>query len=210
MPEIDPQNYHGPALDRMPEFAMRTRSSEQQEIVDFFSNGARGRLPERLFRENFLAFFCRETPLQDYAIYASKWIEIAGSQSAEVDLINDLGQTVITIPPFHNTKVDYKKLDLNFDTSFLAAISRLDTESTNNRAVALAQFNNTIQNKIKNNQLPSVDRYIQEKWIAVYNYFGRPDLAKIIQKELANAGFSSGNNGGFSGNAVGGMEMEFD
>ena len=33
----------------------------QDKVLDFFATPAKGRLPEAIFRNRFLAFFCKET-----------------------------------------------------------------------------------------------------------------------------------------------------
>lgn len=63
----------------------------------------RSKLPEPLFRQNFLNFFIgKENPGPESEV-VSAWISIAGSPTAEVDIVDAAGQTLFTAPALFST-----------------------------------------------------------------------------------------------------------
>lgn len=189
------------------QFVPVPKEAEQQQVLDFFANGYKGKLPEDLFRRIFLPFFCRETPPHEYGQYINEWMKIAGGPSSETDLIDARGNVTITIPPVYNTTIEFSTIDWNTDNSFHSHISQYELQSTNNSALATANLTNALMQKVRQNQVPSLDTYLQKKWMEVYRYFGRFDKVAIIEKELSSRGISYG---GQSSSNNGDMELIFD
>lgn len=63
------------------------------------------KLPERLFTRNFLPFFCGERdPVKEPDFYVL-WISIAGSPMSEVQIIDDNGNPLFTVPALNDTSI---------------------------------------------------------------------------------------------------------
>lgn len=97
------------------------------------------RLPEFVFKEHFLDFFknYRNLTAKDKSespLYA-KWIELAGSEHNEVDIINEKGETIFTTPGlFAKPTVDYKRarqIGVDDIASTASKRNRTDVEQSN-------------------------------------------------------------------------------
>lgn len=72
-----------------------------------------GRLPESIFVQYFLPYFREKIEEKDLTpeklAYRNKvledWISVAGTTANEVNIINNVGQTLFTVPALTNTKV---------------------------------------------------------------------------------------------------------
>ncbi len=78
------------------------------EIVNIHSElvtspGLRKKLPEELFVAYFLPLFAGLETHPDVNI--GRWVSIAGTPFAEVDIINTQGHTLYTVPPIFESKV---------------------------------------------------------------------------------------------------------
>jgi hypothetical protein len=134
-------------------------------------------------------------------------MKIAGGPSSETELIDARGNVTITIPPVYNTTIEFGNIDWNSDNSFHSHISQYELQSTNNSALATANLTNALMQKAREKQVPTLDIYLQKKWMEVYRYFGRMDKVAIIERELSNKGISYG---GSSSSSNGGMELIFE
>jgi hypothetical protein len=85
-------------------------NAKQQE--ELFFNGiikasqeARTRLPEEVFVKHFLPFFSGQQSIKENPEVIPSWIGIAGSPTSPVDVINDSGEVLYTVPGFYDTTV---------------------------------------------------------------------------------------------------------
>ena len=70
------------------------------------------KLPENIFVYYFLPYFCGEKIIDKNSDIISKWIAIAGNPNKEVDIIDDEGNVVITIPALVDSSfIDFKNLN---------------------------------------------------------------------------------------------------
>ncbi len=69
---------------------------------------ARKKLPEQIFKSTFLPMFAGQETHPDITV--GVWISIAGTPFAEVDIIDEQGQTLFSVPPiFERSIVDSTK-----------------------------------------------------------------------------------------------------
>lgn len=93
----------------------RIEKSIEKIHDDLVTKKENSQLPEQLFIDNFLPYFSGELEIKKNPKVVETWIAIAGSPVAEVDLIDENKEVVITVPPYftsdlinlHNT--DNKK-----------------------------------------------------------------------------------------------------
>jgi hypothetical protein len=67
---------------------------------DLVVNSPRARLPEELFVSNFLPFFIGKGTVETNSDFLPTWISIAGSPAADVDVIDNRGNVLFTVPAF--------------------------------------------------------------------------------------------------------------
>lgn len=126
-------------LMETPEAAMAIRTANFLEKT-ILKKEENAKVPETVFKEYFLDFFRNynkdtEPTDSDNALYA-KWLELAGSEYNEVDVINDKGETVFTTPALLTVPtIDYKKaLDMGINQTAVEALqnrNRTPAESIN-------------------------------------------------------------------------------
>ena len=65
----------------------------------------KGRLPEAIFVDYFLPFFASEKPLPNNDTYITNWLKVAGSEYLEVDILDNSGKVLFTVPAMASTNV---------------------------------------------------------------------------------------------------------
>lgn len=84
------------------------------------------RLPEDIFKTNFLPFFSGERSLADAESTIAIWIGIAGRPQAEVAIINSQNEELFRVPPIvDTTAIDVLKRRPGNSFSDIAALSTL-------------------------------------------------------------------------------------
>lgn len=65
-----------------------------------------GRMPEPLFVQVFLPYFAGKLDPEDFpkGITPATWFRIAGTRDNEVDVIDNFGKVLFTVPPIYTTK----------------------------------------------------------------------------------------------------------
>ena len=63
----------------------------------------KGRLPESMFVAEFLPYFSGELKIDKDSSVIPYWIGVAGSPTAEVDIIDKAGNTIYTVPALFST-----------------------------------------------------------------------------------------------------------
>ena len=142
------------------------RDQVKEQINNIFNDLVvveNAKLPEDIFVEYFLDHFRYGTgdisnPLN------IKWIELSGSIYNEVDIINDSGNIVYTIPPLlDRASVDEEAIKLNF--SNVAATYVL--KSNNLPSVGVNYLNNKIGNLDKMVEANNANMY-SERWNNIF------------------------------------------
>lgn len=90
---------------RYREMMAKRTNDEMGDIFDKLSNTKlNGRLPEELFVKEFLPYFMGKVPPENAQGIVAKWIAVAGSPTAEVDVLDkDLKTVLFTVPAVIST-----------------------------------------------------------------------------------------------------------
>lgn len=124
-------------VDPDAQYVLETAKLMEKTIIQ---EQPKAKLPEIIFREHFVDFFRNygsntEPTEADSTTYA-RWLTIAGSEFNEVDIIDDKGNVIFTVPPMlTKPNVDYKAtrtINVN-DTAYDATnkFNRTPAESSN-------------------------------------------------------------------------------
>lgn len=82
--------------------------SESQRAVDIAFNALvtsvpNNTFPEAIFKDHFLPYFAGQVVPNDKDNRAAQWIGIAGNPTREVDLVDNSGKVVLTVPSLFDT-----------------------------------------------------------------------------------------------------------
>jgi len=124
------------------------------------------KIPEHVFREYFLPIFSGQRTIADNDSTLEMWFRISGGPDRSVDVINHLGETVVTVPPIYNTSA-YKPVSNNdMDIGSLVKMaSEAERNLTDPRPYTAA-----VENTLSQGFSDTDDH--QERWKAVFDYFG--------------------------------------
>lgn len=133
------ENTTQPTIPNMQEFIANREKDKIDQIFESMQiiEKERARLPEHIFVSYFLPFFIGQRQVDEKNNYPAQWISIAGSPTSEVDIIDNSGNYLFTVPAFFNTKKNNpvgERGNLNFNALISAAEllkSRSPIESSN-------------------------------------------------------------------------------
>lgn len=156
--------------------------AENNAFQGLVENQPRARLPEPLFKEHFWPYFNHDKEAsRDDSVFA-QWVGVAGSPTSEVDVFNEVGEVVFTVPALLNTGI----LDVlqsghrqqPIKTTFLEA-QRLAADLPD---VATSFFENMLQHKLGD---ISSARPPQEKdvanWKKIAEFYGTSAPTAVAQ-----------------------------
>ena len=110
------------------------RSQTDDFYKELVQQNTNGRLPENIFVGYFLPYFSGQKPIDKSSQVMADWISIAGTPMNEVDILDQSGNTIYTVPSL-------------FDTNIIKVNSRKEGES-------IADIYN--QYDLRMNNIPSV------------------------------------------------------
>lgn len=95
------------------------------------TNAPVSKLPESLFVQNFLPYFCGERNIAENEDVLPYWFSIAGSASAEVEIIDNNGEPLFRVPAIADTSIiDPKKNRGDNNLAEVVYMSKLYTNQT--------------------------------------------------------------------------------
>ena len=161
---------------------------EAKEMADLFEKNLvtedrKARVPEMIFKEHFVDFFKsygkNTTPTEADSTTYARWLTIAGSEFNEVDIINESGDVIFTVPPMlTKPNVDYKatrqiRVD---DTAYDATnkFNRTPAESSNYMASKV--------NKMMSGAITVDTRHDEAAWERILKRYKNPEAEE--QKKL--------------------------
>lgn len=166
-------------------------SSFLSEIVEDAQHN-RSKLPEPLFREHFLPFFSGASPIEGRSDVITKWIGVAGSPTAEVDVINEQGQSLFTVPGYYDTTViDAMSRSLGKENTLSTIINVYSQQMTNIPQIAETEVRKNLD--VKKDSLIQPSKNYQnnrERWEAIFSHYGIEtplSREKAATKETNNA-----------------------
>jgi hypothetical protein len=161
---------------RNPSEVIANIQKEQVEnsINDVFDalvvNSDKGRLPEEIFKSYFLPYFSGEIPLTNTSVIPD-WISVAGSMVSEVDILDNTGNTLFTVPSLFNTNIINR---INDDSHNLNEIyTSFEAQKSNIPAVANNFLMNELDNKAKSIVTPTIDSNSETKWNDILKRYGK-------------------------------------
>lgn len=157
---------------------------ENKQLFDLLiTNADVNKLPETLFVENFLPFFCGEREIGDNKDFLPYWISIAGSPTAEVQIIDGAGYELYRVPPIADTTIiEPAKRKGNVNFGEIVALTKLHSNVTPakgenylNKQLADKFFKLTSQSTIFSEN--------EKRWISIFERYGK---LKVDDTALAN------------------------
>lgn len=154
----------------MAQLRERNRALADQLAV---SNNA-GKLPEYLFVSNFLPYFCGERLMSANPNVFPMWVSIAGSATSEVDILNDRGETIFSVPAL----VDLSTIDpvrKPGDASALGQIAGMAKMHANQTPTAGTNYMNAKLAEKFNKIVTRSETFTtnQERWNAIFARYGK-------------------------------------
>lgn len=164
-----------------------TDAAEQEvrESIDFHfdalvikPNKEINKLPESIFVQVFLPFFCGEKSINDEKDILVKWVSIAGSPTKEVQIIDDNGDDLFVVPALMDSTIIDIKNDSQGQT-FLSIIANYELHKNQLPVVGENYLKNSIDEKMKTLTKDSTAHESNEKsWNEIfirYNKIDGPD-----------------------------------
>lgn len=174
--------------------AAQTATTSIGEIFDALVVNAHNdvaKLPEEIFKGHFLPFFSGEKDIKERKEFFSEWIGIAGSPMAEVNIIDNNGQTLFTVPPMLDSSV-IETAKRNLGESFSDIYSQYKMHSNNlpvvGERVLADAFEKKIGTTIKKSDVVQAN---QDRWNSILNRYGREKTAattNVANSRANNAG----------------------
>lgn len=96
----DPETVERQVIDQRMQESQRAVNVAFDALV---SNVPNAKLPETIFKEYFLPYFAGKVIPNERDDRAAQWIGIAGNPTREVDLIDNSGKVVLTVPSLFDT-----------------------------------------------------------------------------------------------------------
>lgn len=143
------------------------------------------KLPENIFIEVFLPFFSGEKNFEDEKDILIKWISVAGNPTKEVQVVDDVGQVLFTVPPIMDTTcIDYKN-----DSKGQAIgniIANYELHKGQLPVVGQNYLNGTIDNRLRSlTKNSEVFEANEKRWNQIFVRYGKVKDSSI--KETQNS-----------------------
>jgi len=158
------------------------RISEENEMIHaaLVTDSKPNQLPERLFVNNFLPFFCGELDIDKEPNFFAMWFGIAGSPSLEVSIIDDLGKVLYRVPSIMDSSIinpNRENSTINF--AHIVTMAKLYGNITpiageNALNGGLAKKYSELQNKSK------VFSSNEQRWMQIFARYGKIKVAPNI------------------------------
>lgn len=136
-------------------------------------NQPKGKLPENIFQQYFLPFFAGEKPITSENKIMENWISVAGTPMAEVDIIDNAGKVLFSVPSLFDTKIidtvikDRKTSLTDIYANTDARTARIPAEGATYLARALDDKAGTIASGSK------IDDINNQRWNEIFQRYGK-------------------------------------
>lgn len=131
----------------------------------------RQKMPEPIFKEHFLPFLSGQKDLGDNPNIVKEWVDAAKSPVAEVDVVDETGQVIFTVPPLYDTDViDSVKRKLG--ESFSAIYTQYTLHSNNLPVMGERFLAETFDKKIPSMMKKSENvEAANQRWTDIFNRY---------------------------------------
>ena len=130
------------------------------------------KLPEDIFKFYFLPYMSGQQPIPDNINLISEWISIAGTPMSEVDIINEAGNVIFTVPSLFDTNnIDVTSRDKGSSLSDIYSQYEL---RNNNVPIAAVNFLKKALNEKTSTMLQSSpeSKATVQAWMDIYARYG--------------------------------------
>lgn len=152
---------------------------------DLIINNENAKLPEFIFKEHFLDFFKNYHGLtrqdKDNSPLYAKWLELAGSEYGEVDIIDDKGETVFTTPGL------FTKPTVDFDRARQIRVNDMAVDSTQKYNRTPAESSNYITSKVTSimNGMVQVDSAeATRRWSKILKRYEKDKEPEVLPNDV--------------------------
>ena len=136
------------------------------------------KLPEFLFRQNFLDFFTGKVPKDQHHKYIAMWVSISGSPTARVDIVSGNNEVLFTIPGIFATvptKTGVEKEELPMK----AILEGYELHKTRLPAVGNRYLQDIIPHKLSQISI-TANTEEQAMWEKVFEHYGiKPAIVPV-------------------------------
>ena len=129
-------------------------------------------LPEPIFKAEFLPYFSGEKSIAENKEVIPQWLQIAGSPSGEVDVIDQAGNVQFTVPAaFDLTVIEATHRKLGESMSDIYNMYQLHSNNSPKigERVLAESFKNKIPSVIKASEILTTN---QERWGKIFEHYG--------------------------------------
>ena len=135
-------------------------------------------LPENIFVQYFLPFFCGEKAIEKDNDVIARWIAVAGNPNKEVNIIDDDDQIIFTVPALvDSTFIDFK--NLNKGQPFKNIIANYELHKSQLPIVGENYLRNTIDSRIESLTRDSgIQEANEKRWINIFTRYNKIESVK--------------------------------
>lgn len=155
------------------------RQRMAEEIADISSavskvtDEVRARLPERHFREIYLPMFAGDKVLP-YDVDLNHWVNFAGNPYREVDIIDEAGKVLFTVPPILDRNavnpISQSRQSISHVIQTAQQYSRIHPHK------GMAHLNAELTERALIMKVPANVLQDLETWNTIFKRFGRPPI----------------------------------
>lgn len=143
-------------------------------------------IPENIFVFNFLPFFCGEK-VENSNYLLNTWLDIAGSNYKPVNVVDNNGKVVITVPPIHDNNAIEPVTNRRDDLSYMFRESR--EKSTLSPNLGINIVNDALGSRFHKVIRDTQNSPIKEKWLALFRHYGKTPALLDTPKEVEGDDF---------------------
>jgi len=168
------------------EFVRQRMADEISEIaanVEKAAHEVRARLPERHFREIYLPMFAGDAKL-NYPVDLNHWVNFAGNPYREVDIINERGEVLYTVPPVLDRHSVNPMDGSETRTSIAHAISTAQQYGRIHPSQGVNYLNAELTERALIMKVPANVLKDLETWNAIFQRYNRPPIIQAQAEQV--------------------------
>ncbi len=143
----------------------------------------RSKIPEDVFVGHFLKFFTGEETIKENPDIINKWIGVARTPMSEVDVTDNEGNTLFTVPPLFDTSI-INISERSRSDSLMAVYGQYGMLSNNIQKQADDYIVDALDKK-SNTILKESDKYAEntERWKTIFNRYGKSERWNEVSRD---------------------------
>lgn len=174
-------------MDIITDSMLKQTDENVNEIYnDLVLNIDNNKLPEDIFVNYFLPFFCKEITINDNPEIIREWLMVAGTITSKVDIIEGNGKTnkvIFTVPSFISTKA-IKSINMD-SVNMKAIISDYIINKDNQLSNPVGSLLDNLDKKFQADVVPDkISEEDVETWNEIFKRYGKVNTTSIKDKGL--------------------------